>query len=259
MGTTKVKTDATFGYLKAMGNRQGPHALAADWVGSALGRWFGLSVPDTAIMPLPPSACFDLPRGVRTGPGPAFISRHVNGRTWGGSEAELRTVENRSDITRLIVFDNWMRNCDRHPPDLSMRKPNYANVYLADIERSGRTRIVPIDHTHCFDCGRDFSDRLSHIDQIKDERTYGLFPAFKAFISISELLWSKAMLRALRRDVIAGIEAGIPAEWQVAPPAAEALIAQVYGRAAFIADRIEAGWLQDEQTCLPPAEKPGDV
>jgi hypothetical protein len=252
MGTTKVKTDATFGYLKALGNRQGPHALAADWVASSLGQWFGLSVPSVAIMPLALAACFDLPRGARTQPGPAFISKHVDGRTWGGSEAELRTVENTSDITRLVVFDTWLRNCDRHPPDLSTRKPNYANLYLADTERSGRTRLVAIDHTHCFDCGRDFSERLSHIERIKDERTYGLFPAFKAFISASELLWCKAMLRALERTAVAGIVASIPTEWQVAPAAADALVAQVYGRAGFIADRIEAGWIPGESVSLPP-------
>ena len=30
MGTTKIKTDATRGYIKTMGNRQGPHALACE-------------------------------------------------------------------------------------------------------------------------------------------------------------------------------------------------------------------------------------
>ena len=127
VGTTKVKTDATLGYLKPMGNRQGPHALAAELVASSLGQWFGLTLPSFGIMPLPEATCFGLPRGHRTQPGPAFISKHLDGRTWGGSEAELRTVENVSDITRLVVFDTWLRNCDRHPPS-SARRPNYANV-----------------------------------------------------------------------------------------------------------------------------------
>ena len=36
MGTTHVKTDATFGYIKTMGNRQGPHCLASELVASSL-------------------------------------------------------------------------------------------------------------------------------------------------------------------------------------------------------------------------------
>jgi hypothetical protein len=32
----RVKTDAGYGFLKALGNRGGPHLLAADWVGTKL-------------------------------------------------------------------------------------------------------------------------------------------------------------------------------------------------------------------------------
>lgn len=242
MGTTKVKTDATFGYMKAMGNRQGPHALASELVASSLAQWFGLTVPDFALMDLPAGACFELPRGVRTEAGPAFVSRHVNGRTWGGSEAELRGLENPMDITRLVVFDTWVRNCDRHPPDLTTRRPNYANVYLADTDRQGRSRLVAIDHTHCFDCGRDLTARLAEIDQVRDERTYGLFPAFEPFIDIGELHWCMSLLRSLTQEQVNGIVSRIPTEWQVESRAATAIVDMVLGRAAFVADRISSGW-----------------
>jgi hypothetical protein len=124
MGTTQVLTDASMAYIKAMGNRQGPHALAAEFVGTSLAQWSGLPVADFAILQLPAEACFDLPRNVRTEPGPAFVSRHVEGQTWGGLAAELQHLENPGDVTRLVVFDAWVRNCDRHPPDLSLRRPN---------------------------------------------------------------------------------------------------------------------------------------
>lgn len=242
MGTTKVKTDATFGYLKALGNRQGPHALACEWVGSSLAKWFGLHVPAFAVLRLANKACFDLPRGNRTQAGPAFVSRHVPGRTWGGSSAELRDLENKADITRLVVFDTWVRNCDRHPPSLDDRKPNYANVYLADTERPGKSRLLAIDHTHCFDGGRDLSEHLADIDKVKDDRTYGLFPAFVPFLDAGELAWCKAMLRSVSADVVRTIVQQVPLEWQVQAHAAEALIRQIHGRAAFVADKIDAGW-----------------
>lgn len=242
MGTTKVKTNATFAYLKGLGNRQGPHALASEFVASSLAKWFGLAVPDFSILDLPADACFDLPRGHRIQPGPAFLSRYVKGRTWGGSETELRTLENQSDITRLVVFDTWVRNCDRHPPDVRTRKPNYANVYLADTDRSGRSRLYAIDHTHCYDCGRDFSERLGEIGKIKDEATYGLFPAFMPFLDHSQLLWCGAMLRKISREQIDAIISQIPEAWLVDRPMAAALAAQIHGRAGFIADRISSGW-----------------
>jgi hypothetical protein len=241
-GTTKIKTDRTFAYLKAMGNRQGPHVLACEWVASGLARWFGLTVPDFAILNLPAEACFDLPRGVRAQPGPAFVSRHVEGRTWGGSEVELRMLENANDVTRLVVLDTWLRNCDRHPADLSARKPNYANVYLADTDRSGRSRMLAIDHTHCFDCGRDLSERLAHIDRVRDERTYGLFPAFVPFVTPDQLVWCAALLDSLARELVDRIVASVPAEWQVDQRARAALVELIHGRAGYIADRIKSGW-----------------
>jgi hypothetical protein len=242
MGTTKIKTDATWAYIKALGNRQGPHLLAAELVATQLARWFGLKVADFAVIDLPQEACFDLPRGNKTNPGPAFVSRHADGATWGGSEAELRTLENQDDITRLVVFDTWVRNCDRHPPDLTTRRPNYANVYLADTDRPTRTRLLAIDHTHCFDCGRDLTTRLSHIEIERDMRTYGLFPAFSEFIAQFELRWCASTLQSLKVDDVRKMVESIPAAWEVEQPARTALCELISRRALFVADRIDHGW-----------------
>lgn len=242
MGTTKIETDAGTAYIKVLGNRQGPHALVAELVGSALARWFGLSVPDFAILKLSAAACFDLPRGARAQPGPAFVSRHVPGRTWGGSAPDLDNLTNPEDVARLVVFDTWVRNCDRHPPDLAARKPNYANVYLADTERVGRRRLLAIDHTHCFDCGRDLSERLSDIEKVRDERAYGLFPAFVRFLAPGPLTWSGATLRSLTGEVVGGVLSQVPAEWEVSAPVRAALTELIRARAVFLADRIDAGW-----------------
>ena len=40
--TVLVQTDQGEGYLKAMGNPEGPHVLACEWVGSQLARRLGL-------------------------------------------------------------------------------------------------------------------------------------------------------------------------------------------------------------------------
>jgi hypothetical protein len=242
MGTTKVRVGPDTAYIKAMGNRQGPHLLASELVGTRLADWFGLPVAEFVVYPLPEMACFELKREVTTQAGPAFLSRHVDGRTWGGSEAELQDLANQADISRIIVFDTWVRNCDRHPPDTATRKPNYNNVYLADTDRPERSRLYAIDHTHCFDCGRDFSPRLADIGMIRDERSYGLFPAFVPYLDAGQFVWCGAMLRSLKRETVSGIVDSIPVEWDVPAEARTALTDQIVRRAEFVSNRINDGW-----------------
>ena len=47
--TVRVNTDAGTAFLKAMGNRGGPHLLASEFVGTHLARWFGLPTFDFAF------------------------------------------------------------------------------------------------------------------------------------------------------------------------------------------------------------------
>ncbi len=242
MGTAKVKTNATFGYLKVLGNDEGPHALAREYVGSSLAKWFGLNVPDFAILNLEAIDCYPLPKNAKALPGPAFVSRHIAGRTWGKDEAELPRLENPADITRLVVFDNWVRNYDRHPPDLRTWKPNYANVYFGETERPEWYRLYAIDHTHCFERGQELQPSLDSVGKIQDDGVYGLFTQFVPRIDRGELAWCKAMLQSLERDAIRAIVAGIPREWDVPDAARTALIEFVLKRAGYLASKIESGW-----------------
>ena len=34
-------------------------------------------------------------------------------------------------MTRLVLLDTWLRNCDRHPLDPTKREPNRDNVFLS--------------------------------------------------------------------------------------------------------------------------------
>jgi hypothetical protein len=245
MGTAKVKTNATYGYLKALGNREGPHALASEWVGTSLADWFGLPVADYAIMSLEEIDCFDLPRGARTQPGPAFVSRFLPGRTWGKSLQELKQIENWSDITRLVVFDTWVRNVDRHPPESVDRKPNYANVYLAETADPEKYRLYAIDHTHCFDGGRELSTRLAEIGKIQDDLVYGLFPEFRQLIDVGELIWCKGSFDSLTMPVVRGILDRIPSEWEVSQPVKEAWAELILQRARYLSAKMDGDWGSD--------------
>lgn len=237
--TVFVTTDAGNGYLKAMGNRGGPHYLAADWVATHLAKWLGLPTFEFAIIEVTDLDEIFLAPGKLAKPGPAFITREMTGSTWGGGSESLKTLVNPEDLGKLVVFDTWTRNCDRHPPDLSARKPNLGNVYFS-IEGvpPGKQRLIAMDHTHCFHCGRDLDRSLIRIDLVKDEKIFGLFPEFVPYLRDSSIrpAWEAAVdqLNTLDRSHIHRIVESIPAAWEVDPTGRAALTDQICQRASFV-------------------------
>jgi len=241
MGTARIMTDAGAAYIKALGNRQGPHPLACELIATRLARWFGLPTFPFAIIEI--DAEFDeIPyrRGGYCQSGPAFVTKATPGHPWGGSAEELATLANFGDIGKLVVFDNWVRNCDRHPPDLQVRRPNYDNVFLESLVETsvGKSRLVAMDHTHCFTCGRDLDSKVSRIDNIKDERLYGLFPGFRSLIRQTDVETAVGTLNSLDRETIRPLVEDIPDQWQVDQKAKSALLDLITQRADFVANTI---------------------
>lgn len=234
--TVLVQTDAGPGYLKALGNRGSPHYLAADWLGTQLATWLGLPTFECAIIQVTPEDEIKFATGGMAQPGAAFITRAESGTTWGGTEDELRLLMNPEDIGKLVLFDTWTRNCDRYPPDLTQRKPNRNNVFLSNEGLAdGQFRLIAMDHTHCFHCGRDLNAQLSNIELVKDERLFGVFPEFKPFFRPHwpALLETVAKLQTLDRQWVEGLTGSIPAEWQVDTTGRAALATLVYNRASY--------------------------
>jgi hypothetical protein len=221
---------------------------------SQLARWFGLPTFDFAILTLDALDEIPFPRGGQAQPGPAFVTRAEKGHVWGGSAEELDAVENRDDIARMVVFDTWTLNCDRYPPDLTVRKPNYDNVFLSEEQApAGRFRLVAMDHTHCFTCGRDLDERTAMIDRIKDDRVYGLFPGFMAAVQPQRTIAQAAVdrLRDLDAATAERTVSTIPGEWQVSDRARAALIDLICQRARFVADNLMQ---RLTPTCWPQGE-----
>ncbi|WP_166822573.1 HipA family kinase [Thalassoroseus pseudoceratinae] len=241
MGTARIVTDAGRAYIKAMGNRQGPHPLACEVVATRLAAWFGLPTLEHSILDI--DAEFDeIPyvRGGVAATGPAFVTKAITGHPWGGSEKELVNLVNQCDVGRLVVFDTWVRNCDRHPPDSEARKPNYDNVFLEDLREddSGKTRLMAIDHTHCFTCGRDLNSGVANIGNVKDERLYGLFPGFRNLVLQEDVEAAIAKLNELNVETVRPIAEDLPNEWEVDDRAKDALIDLIVRRADFVAGII---------------------
>jgi hypothetical protein len=239
--TVRVTTDAGPGYLKALGNHGSPHYLAADWVATHLAGWFGLPIFDLAIVNVTDEDEIIFLNGQRAQAGPAFITCEQSGMTWGGMEEELAQLTNPEDIGRLVVFDTWTRNCDRHPPALAMRKPNRNNVFFSNEEMpDGQFQLIAMDHTHCFHCGRDLTAVLDTIDLVQDERIYGLFPEFKPYVRAHWPTVDAAANKLLTLDHqwIRELVAQFPQQWQVTPEGGTALANQIINRAGYVAETI---------------------
>lgn len=243
-GATEVDTDAGPAYIKPLGNRQGPHVLATDWVGTHLARWLGLSTFDIAILTLTADDSFPLPRGYAAQPGPAFAARAEPGEPWGRTAEELDQLVNPEDITRMVVFDTWTLNCDRHHHDPAVRRPNYDNVYLsrADIG-AGKRRLVAMDHGLCFiRSGEDLTANLSNIAKVKDEHLYGLFPEFPDRLNAGIIHGCIARLGEMDAATADAMIATVPREWEVSREARQAWSQLICRRAAYVADNVEA-WI----------------
>ncbi len=244
-GATEVETDAGRAFIKPLGNRQGPHVLATDWVGTHLAKWFGLKTFDVAILQLTDEDQFPLPRGYRACPGPAFAARAIPGEPWGQSNLQLDIVINRYDITRLVVFDTWTLNCDRHHYDPTARKPNPDNIFLTSEKvPSGKRVLIAIDHGLCFiSSGEELTKRLADIQKVKDSNLYGVFPEFRSKL---HQITIEECVRRLQDMDIATAEAivnSIPVEWEVSQEVRAAWVDLIVRRAGFVSENIE-GWFE---------------
>lgn len=243
--TVEVLTDQGNGFLKALGNPSGPHALAKELVGTKLARRFGLRTFEFALLRITEDDEIPLARGGLAMTGPAFIARKEEQMPWGGSAEELVDLQNLGDISRLVVFDTWTLNCDRHPADLTVRRPNYDNVFLS-VEGDAQEIIVlkAMDHTHCFTCGGDLNHKIATIERIQDRRVYGNFPGFLTYLRREEVRQALDDLGSIQKHEIEEIVRSVPAEWEVDEPTREALVGLIRRRAIFIRDNSE-GILED--------------
>lgn len=235
----RVDTDAGEGFLKALGNPEGPHALACEFVGNMLAEWMGLTTFDFAIMELTEDDEIQFANGDRATPGPAFISRALDGFSWGGDSKQLKSIVNPLEITGLVVLDTWTLNDDRYAPGGG--RANRSNVFF--VKSPGRTdgdRIVAMDFTHAFRHGQDINRKISFIERIQDTRVYGLFPEFKNFLNREEMQRLLRMLDNFDRATAEAIIRNIPSEWEVDGDGRSALATLITERAHFVAHYLES-------------------
>ncbi|MCC7085431.1 MAG: hypothetical protein IT427_10530 [Pirellulales bacterium] len=246
--TAQIVTDAGIGYLKALESPEGRHTLVCELVGTRLAQWFELPTFDYSIIRVDADA-IDIPLldqhqkqiGMAQS-GSAFITRAENGDSWSGKTEQLNKLVNPNDIGRLIVFDTWTLNCDRHcdPPTGTFGKPriNRNNVFLSEEAPSGQFMLKAIDHTHCFTCGGELTTKLLRDDKIKEPRVFGAFAEFWPLLTQDDVMLAVQALRSVNQTVADNATARIPGEWDLSEKVRQALAEFIVRRAAFVSDTI---------------------
>jgi hypothetical protein len=240
--TVLVETDIGPGYLKPLGNREGPHILGCELVGTQLANWFGLSTLDFALIDVTSDDEIWLFDGKNAEPGKAFITRAEDAEPWGGSPKQLERLVNIFDLSRLVVFDTWTLNCDRHSVLRTGQTENFRinrdNVLLTSESEEGKLLLKAMDHTHCFSCGRALTKKIRFDATLKDDRLFGLFPEFRKFLTKEYVEAAVADLRKIDRQTVEQMISPVPTEWDIHRDVKDALADLILGRAQYVASTI---------------------
>jgi hypothetical protein len=266
MNTVVVVTDAGKGYLKALGNAQGEHALACELIGSSVAEWLGLPGLDYSLIGievggevfLDDDEQKPLNARRRAMTGPAFITKAVDAaRTWSGDPQVLARLQNVDALAGLVVLDTWIGNPDRHPrrpPDARIstwQRLNVDNVMLHRPARAKKDRVLAMDFSVCLHCKSGGLRPSYGDDLVRDEGVYGLFPEFEPYVTDQRVAPFLDRLRQ-GKDLelhLVEVMARIPSEWQVDARTRLAVHKFLSARAAYLADNF----LSNLQRVLPPA------
>lgn len=238
-----VVTDVGHGYLKALGNPQGPHALVSEYVGTQLAAWLGLPVCDHAIVHAS-EGLLEFGTGGRSIGGPAFITRALDGQPWGGLAEELTILSNHETLSGLVLFDMWTRNCDRYRPAPKLRC-NVRNVFLAERgQLPGTLEVVALDHTACFRCDADLSPKLFKLEQLRDKTLFGLFPEFKSHILPPSIDKYSSRMQQIQKSDVMDIVGRIPIAWELGEETRSAMIDFIVSRGHYVGQNAK-NWLRE--------------
>ncbi|WP_456745035.1 HipA family kinase [Bradyrhizobium sp. USDA 4354] len=239
-----MATDAGNGFLKGLGNPAGHMSLAAELVAAELAHWLGLPIPSFAKVHLTGDLQIPMIDGGQFQQGPAFISKEVDGFSGPGG---LSRLTNPDDVSRLVVFDTWVRNGDRCAPAESGYPPNYDNLFFTRL--GSRFQLTALDHSHAF-VENGLEGSLSDPYVLADEGIYGYFPEFAGLIKFSAVSAAVDRLNQVTPAMANEIVASIPAEWQISDGAKASWANVIIVRAQKVAGYLPAKLLNDPGLAL---------
>src|SRR5262249_32467994 len=110
------------------------------------------------------------------------------------------------------------------------------NVWLSREGQSGRKVVLTaIDHTHCFGNGTQLTAGMASISAVRDERGFGRFPEFAAYLDKAAMQATCATLAAVTKEQLEPLVNSIPDEWEVAQSVRAAWLELLVQRASYVA------------------------
>jgi hypothetical protein len=236
-GVVRVKTDAGIGYLKALGNSQGPHSLVRELVGTSIAKFLGLKTLEFTTINVLPDDEILLGTGEIAQCGPAFITKEEPTAISG--LVEMKKIGNKNHFAGLIIADTLLLNRDRFPGIVS-GKPNYDNLMFSkSAPENKKYELIAMDFSHCMHISQSINRTLKQIDSVKNESICGLFPDFKDFINAESIAHFKDKLQDLDESCVNTILEVVPPEWDFNQTTKEIVHDFLVGRAYFLYDNIE--------------------
>ena len=237
-----IVTDAGNAFLKMPNNPQGPAAIVSEFIGTQLAAWFGLSTFEYCMMQVC-EADLNVDRQDQTDLVMAFVTHEDDGDTRKGSAKELQLVENVADFSRLVVFDTWVGNWDRHSIRIRAGEVrehrNDGNVFLSNDAAPGKLKLKGYDHTHCHFAVIASNPDVNLEGKITDDAIYGRFPEFLPFLKRSDIQASLVRLAQMDTSTAQQIVQTVPSEWMDNAGIQGKLVEFIKSRSEFLCNQIE--------------------
>jgi hypothetical protein len=223
-----------FYVTKFRNNPQHVRILANEYLGSKLGVFLGLPMPEVRIIDVPGwlienSPELKIDHGAWSAPvrgGLQFGSRYVADPHEAQvfdylPEAMLKRVSNRQDFARVLVFDKWTGNSDGR--QVVFAKPSGKRSYRAAF----------IDQGHCFNAGEwNFSESPLR-GVYAPNAVYEDVTGWKSFEPVL------SQMEQMDRDELGKIAAEVPEEWyQYDSQGIIRLIETLYARRSVVRELI---------------------
>lgn len=232
-----VDTDQGLGLLKYLGNPQGTDALIAEKLAADLAQNLLIPAPCHSLITVDQ---YDLTEyGTQIDPGSAFISKWMNpATTFSPESAMLGQLRETGFVSRLVVFDTWIKNTDRFSPAPGSSEPNYDNLLFVPDKQ--KVNALVIDHTHAF-VETTFEDEITLEDWWSDETVLGIFPNLATLLDQSKVLKEIEAVNDFCANGLKEVIECIPRDWHLSQAARSALNENLTKRAEHL-----ASWLPTE-------------
>jgi hypothetical protein len=213
-----IMTDAGEAVLKYIGNPKGPGVIANDWLGNVIAKMLGLTSLEQAIIEVTPQVARRLrPTGSHhVLSGLAMVTKWIEMNPWDGTEQTLASTSGIGDLGTLVTFDTLIMNPDRHEDCLNPipqedLHQNMDNLGIGAPNASGGRDLVVFDHGEAFNRSRALMVLTQSV--IESPQIYGVFPAFRRYLRMSQIEAACQRLLGLDWNAIDAEIDGMPNAW----------------------------------------------